>query len=480
MPTVKTKKNKVEFKEYKRENGYIKIDEKEKKLINDFCVDYSLFIGKAKTEREFHDDAISMLKEKGFKEASYYEKAGLKLKAGDKIYYSAYGKTLIAFIIGKKPITEGMHIVGAHIDSPRIDIKQNPLYENSQIAYLDTHYYGGIKKYQWLTIPLALHGVIVRKDGSKVNIKIGEDEGDPVFCLTDLLPHLAQDQMRKTLAEGIEGENLDILIGSIPINSKDEKEKVKANILKILAEKYKIAEEDFLSSELEIVPAGKPRDLGLDRSMILAYGQDDRVCAYTGIKAMVNMSEIPQYTSCLILADKEEIGSYGATGMGSNFFENVCAETVNLCIENYNELYLKRTLANSWMLSADVNSLFDPLFPSVSEKKNTAFLNHGICVTKYTGSRGKSASSDANAEFMAQIRRIFDSAKVVWQTGELGKVDQGGGGTIAHYMARYGMQVIDCGVGLLSMHAPMEVASKLDIYMAYKAYLAFMKDNRKQ
>ncbi|GAB4033366.1 MAG: aminopeptidase [Elusimicrobiota bacterium] len=479
MPATKTKKNKTEIQEYKRENGYSKLDEKEKSRINEFCAGYSVFLGKAKTEREFHDDAVAALMEKGFQEASYYEKAGLKLKSGDKIYYSAYGKTLIAFVIGKKPITEGMHIVGAHIDSPRIDIKQNPLYENSEMAYLDTHYYGGIKKYQWLTIPLALHGVIIKKNGAKVNVCIGENETDPVLCLTDLLPHLAQDQMKKTLAEGIEGENLDVLIGSIPLNSKDKKEKVKANMLKILADKYKISEEDFLSAELEIVPAAKPRDLGLDRSMILGYGHDDRVCAYTGLKAMLDMKDIPQYTSCLILADKEEIGSYGATGMGSNFFENVCAETVNLCMENYSELSLKRALANSWMLSADVNSLFDPLFPSVSEKKNTAFMNYGICVTKYTGSRGKSASSDANAEFMAQVRRIFDSNKVIWQTGELGKVDQGGGGTIAHYMARYGMQVIDCGVGLLSMHAPMETAGKLDIYMAYRAYLSFLKDARK-
>ncbi|NLI10379.1 MAG: aminopeptidase [Elusimicrobia bacterium] len=479
MPATKTKNNQKSVLEYKRENGYLKIDEKEKKSISEFCSAYSLFLGEAKTEREFHDEAVKLLEGKGFRNAEILKKENAKLKAGDKVYYSAYGKTLIAFIIGKKPLTEGFNIVGAHIDSPRIDIKQNPLYENSEMAYLDTHYYGGIKKYQWLTIPLALHGVVVKKNGSKVNIKIGEESSDPVLCLTDLLPHLAQDQMKKSLAEGVEGENLDILIGSEPLKDKDKKEKVKARILKILSEKYKISEEDFLSAELEIVPAAKPRDLGLDRSMILGYGHDDRVCAYTGLKAALDLKEIPQYSSCLILADKEEIGSYGATGMGSNFFENVCAETLNFCSQSYSELDLKRALANSWMLSADVNSLFDPLFPSVSEKKNTAFLNYGICVTKYTGSRGKSASSDANAEFMAQIRRIFDSNKVIWQTGELGKVDQGGGGTIAHYMARYGMQVIDCGVGLLSMHAPMEVAGKLDIYMAYKAYLAFLKDARK-
>ncbi len=479
MPATKTQKKQKISLEYKRENGYFRIEDRELKNINEFCSAYSVFLGEAKTEREFHDEAVKLLEEKGFRSFESYRKENAKLNPGDKIYYSSYGKTLIAFIIGKKTLTEGFNIVGAHIDSPRIDIKQNPLYENSEMAYLDTHYYGGIKKYQWLTIPLALHGVVVKKNGSKVSIKIGEDQNDPVLCLTDLLPHLAQDQMKKSLAEGVEGENLDILVGSQPLKDKEKKEKVKAHILKILSDKYKISEEDFLSAELEIVPAAKPRDLGLDRSMILGYGHDDRVCAYTSLKAALDIKDIPQYSSCLILADKEEIGSYGATGMGSNFFENVCAETINLTSSSYSELDLKRALANSWMLSADVNSLFDPLFPSVSEKKNTAFINHGICVTKYTGSRGKSASSDANAEFMAQIRRIFDANKVVWQTGELGKVDQGGGGTIAHYMARYGMQVIDCGVGLLSMHAPMEAAGKLDIYMAYKAYLAFLKDARK-
>lgn len=479
MPATKTQKKQKASLEYKRENGYFKVEDREIKNIHDFCAAYSIFLGEAKTEREFHDEAVKLLRENGFENFDSYKKENAKLNPGDRIYYSSYGKTLIAFIIGKKPLAEGFNILGAHIDSPRIDIKQNPIYENSEMVYLDTHYYGGIKKYQWLTIPLAIHGVVVKKNGLKVAIKIGEDSNDPVFCLTDLLPHLAQDQMKKSLADGVEGENLDILVGSQPLKDNQNKEKVKAHILNILSDKYKISEEDFLSAELEIVPAAKPRDLGLDRSMILGYGHDDRVCAYTCLKAAIDLKDIPQYSSCIILTDKEEIGSYGATGMGSNFFENVCAETINLCSSSYNELYLKRALANSWMLSADVNSLFDPLFPSVSEKKNTAFINHGVCVTKYTGSKGKSASSDANAEFMAQIRRIFDSNKIVWQTGELGKVDQGGGGTIAHYMARYGMQVIDCGVGLLSMHAPMEVAGKLDIYMAYKAYLAFLKDARK-
>lgn len=474
---TKIKKENLNKKDiyYQRKNGWSVIDEKEKMKVENFSKDYMEFMSVSKTEREFHDNSIKFLEEKGFRKLSDYN----NIKAGDKIYVSNYGKTLFAFIIGKKDLIEGMHIVGAHIDSPRIDIKQNPLYENSEIAYLDTHYYGGIKKYQWLTIPLAIHGVIIKKNGEKVNINIGESETDPVFCITDLLPHLAQSQMKKSLSEAVEGENLDLIIGSVPSKDKDAKEKVKHNILNILKQKYSITEEDFLSAELEVVPALKPREVGLDRSLILAYGHDDKVCGYTALKAFSDINNIPEYTSCLILADKEEIGSYGATGMGSNSFENACSEIVNLYYGNYNEINLKRTLKNSWMLSADVNAVFDPLFPSVSEKKNTAFINYGICVTKYTGARGKSGASDANAEFVAEIRRIFDSNNVIWQTGELGKVDEGGGGTIAHYLARYGMQVIDCGVGLMSMHAPMELASKLDIYMAYKAYFYFYMDKRK-
>ena len=478
MPVKTMKKAKASL-EYSRKNGYQTIDAKETAQMQEISKLYMDFLKNGKTEREFHDLAVVLLEQNGYKNIEDFKKNGLRLKAGDRVYSSCYGKTLLAFIMGKKNLENGMHIVGAHIDSPRIDVKQNPLYENSEIAYLDTHYYGGIKKYQWLTIPLAIHGVVIKKNGQVVKITIGENETDPVFCISDLLPHLAQDQMKKTLAEGVDGENLDLIVGSFPLNSKDKKEKVKANILKILNEKYSITEEDFLSAELEIVPAAAPREMGLDRSMILAYGHDDKVCGYTSLKAIIDVKEIPEYTYCLILADKEEIGSYGATGMGSNFFQNACAELLNLASAPYNELILKRMLTNSWMLSADVNSLFDPLFPAVSEKKNTAFLNYGICVTKYTGARGKSGSSDANAEFMAHIRRVFDSNKVVWQTGELGKVDQGGGGTIAHYMARYGMQVVDCGVGLLSMHAPMEVAGKMDVYMAYKAYRAFLKDKRK-
>ena len=460
---------------YKRKNGWSVVNDKEKKEIDLFSKEYMNFLYNSKTEREFHDNAVNFLKDKGFKDISEFK----SLKTGDRIYLSSYGKTLFAFIIGEKDLSLGMHIVGSHIDSPRIDIKQNPLYENSELAYLDTHYYGGIKKYQWLTIPLAIHGVFVKKNGEKIKVSIGDNDGDPVFCITDLLPHLAQNQMKKILSEAVEGENLDLLVGSIPSDDKDAKEKVKDNILRILKEKYSITEDDFLSAELEIVPALKPRELGFDRSLILAYGHDDKVCGYTAMRAFADINSIPEYTSCLILADKEEIGSYGATGMGSNSFENACSEIVNLYYGNYNEINLKRMLKNSWMLSADVNSAFDPLYPSVSEKKNTAFINYGVCVTKYTGSRGKSGASDANAEFVAEIRRIFDTNGVVWQTGELGKVDEGGGGTIAHYLARYGMQVIDCGTALLSMHAPMEVASKLDIYMTYKAYFYFYLDKRK-
>ncbi|MEF3279744.1 MAG: aminopeptidase [Elusimicrobiota bacterium] len=473
---TKTKKINNKGISYERVNGWDVVSSKEVESIESFSKDYMAFISISKTEREFHDNSIKILKENGFKDISEFE----SLKQGDKVYISNYGKTLFAFIIGKKDLSDGMQIVGAHVDSPRIDIKQNPLYENSEIAYFDTHYYGGIKKYQWLTIPLAIHGVVVKKTGEKVNIRIGENENDPVFCITDLLPHLAQNQMKKTLSEAVEGENLDLLIGSIPVKDKKAKERVRKNILNILNEKYNITESDFLSAELEIVPAYNPKEVGFDKSMILAYGHDDRVCAYTAMMGFIRAGSgnTPEYTSSLILADKEEIGSYGATGMGSNSFENACSEIINLYYGSYNEINLKRMLKNSWMLSADVNAVLDPLFPSVSEKKNSAFINYGICITKYTGSKGKAGASDANAEFVAQIRRIFDSNKVVWQTGELGKVDEGGGGTIAHYMARYGMQVLDCGVGLMSMHAPMELASKLDIYMAYKAYFSFYKDRR--
>lgn len=473
MKTVS--KEKVNITLYERKNGWSLINNKEKADIEVFSKEYIDFIGKVKTEREFHDMTIKLLEEKGFKSIDKFK----KLSVGDKFYISEYGKTVFAFIVGKKEPQEGMHIVGSHIDSPRIDIKQNPLYEDkSGLCYLDTHYYGGIKKYQWLAQPLSLHGVVVKKNAEKINIVIGENENEPVFCITDLLPHLAQNQMKKTLSDAVEGEKLDILVGSIPLNDNDIKAKVKANILKILKDKYDISETDFLSAEIEAVPAFKPRELGLDKSMIIAYGHDDRSCAYSALKAFVEI-ENPFYTSCLILADKEEIGSYGATGMASNLFEYGVSEFIEKYYGNYSDIKTKKALKNSWMLSADVNSLFDPLYPTVSEEKNTAFINCGVCITKYTGRGGKSGASDANAEFLAHIRRIFDSNGVVWQTGELGKVDEGGGGTIAHYLARYGMQVVDCGVGLLSMHAPYEVVSKFDLYMTYKAYFSFYKDLRR-
>ncbi len=464
---------------YAPKNGYERATPADLKHCEEINKAYMEYIGKAKTEREANDEAILLLEAAGFRDMRDYEVSGTKLVPGDKVYRSSEGKTLMALVIGRQPFEAGMHIVGGHTDSPRIDLKQNPLYENGGLALLDTHYYGGIKKYQWVTIPLALHGVFVKPDGKKVSLSIGEDPSDPVFCITDLLPHLAADQYKKSLSEGIPGEGLDVVAGSVPTSEKDRKEKFKYNVLKLLNSKYGVKEEDFLSAELEIVPAGKPREVGFDRSMVLAYGHDDRVCAYAGLKALLDLKGVPEYTACVLLCDKEEIGSVGATGMASNLFENAASELLNLTSASYSELALKRGLQNSWMLSADVNALFDPMFPSVSDKKNSAMLNHGVCVTKYTGARGKSGSSDASAEFLAHIRRIFDRNGVVWQTGELGKVDQGGGGTIAQFMARYGMKVVDCGVGLFSMHAPMELAGKLDIYMAYKGYLAFMKDGRK-
>jgi len=422
---------------------------------------------------------VKLLETAGFKDLDALIARQSPLKPGDKIFRSCAGKTLMAAVMGKEPLEKGLHIVGGHTDSPRLDVKQNPLYESGEMALLDTHYYGGIKKYQWVAMPLALHGVFVKPDGRKIRVAIGEEPGDPVFCITDLLPHLGQDQMKKTLAEGIEGENLDVLVGSRPSRDKGAKDKIKLRVLEILHERYGVTEEDFLSAELEFVPAGPPREAGLDRSLIIGYGQDDRVCAFTALKALLDLAGAPEYAACVLLCDKEEIGSYGATGMQSNFFENTISEMVGLCGGQYSELVLKRSLNNSWMISADVNATFDPLFASVSEKKNAAMLNQGTCLTKYTGARGKSGANDSNAEFVAEIRRIFAKSDVVWQAAELGKVDQGGGGTIACLMARYGMNVVDCGVAILSMHAPWEVSGKFDVYMTYKGFLAFMKDKRR-
>lgn len=432
---------------------------------------YKTYLDKGKTERECIREAVSMAEAAGYRNLNDVIANKESLKTGDKVYAVCMEKSIALFQIGEEPLENGMNILGAHVDSPRIDVKQNPLYEAGELSYLDTHYYGGVKKYQWVTIPLAIHGVVVKKDGTKVEVVIGEDEKDPVFVITDLLIHLAQEQLEQKASKVIEGEKLDLLIGNQPLKG-EEKEAVKANVLRLLKEKYDVEEEDFLSAELEIVPAGKARDCGLDRSMILAYGQDDRVCAYTSLLAMLEMDNLKK-TACCLLVDKEEIGSVGATGMHSRFFENVVAELLNTLGE-YSDLKVRKALANSKMLSSDVSAAFDPMFESVFEKKNTAYFGHGLVFNKYTGSRGKSGSNDANAEYVAYLRRILDQNQVTFQTAELGRVDVGGGGTIAYILANYGMDVIDSGVAVLSMHAPWEVTSKADVYEAYRGYKAFL------
>ena len=456
--------------------AWTKVKDEEK--LNAFAEDYKAFLNRSKTERECVLTSVELAEAAGFVNLKDILRSGTVLKAGDRVYRNWMNKSLLAFIVGSKPIEEGMNILGAHIDSPRLDVKQNPLYEDTGLAYLDTHYYGGIKKYQWVALPLALHGVVVRKDGTRIPVVVGEDAGDPVFCISDLLPHLAQEQMEKKAAKIIEGEALDLIIGGRPVaeNGKDEKKKkepVKENILALLKEKYSIDEEDFLSAELEVVPAGQARDLGFDRSMILGYGHDDRCCAYPSLRALTDFTGVPDYTLCCILTDKEEIGSVGATGMASHFFENVTAEFL-AALGNSSELTLRRTLLESRMLSSDVSAGFDPGYSSAFEKNNAAYLGRGICFNKYTGSRGKSGSNDANAEFMAMIRRILDDAEVCFQTAELGRVDLGGGGTIAYLCSKYGMNVIDSGLPVLSMHAPWEVISKVDLYEGYRCYNAFL------
>ena len=432
---------------------------------------YKKYLDAGKTERECTREAVRMAKDAGYRNFADVIAQGEVLKAGDKVYAVCMDKSIALFQIGEEPLENGMNILGAHVDSPRIDVKQNPLYEAGELSYLDTHYYGGVKKYQWVTIPLAIHGVVVKNDGTKVEVVIGEDEKDPVFVITDLLIHLAQEQLEQKASKVIEGEKLDLLIGNKPLKG-EEKEAVKANVLKLLNEKYGIEEEDFLSAELEIVPAGKARDCGLDRSMILAYGQDDRVCAFTSLLAMLETEDVKK-TACCLLVDKEEIGSVGATGMHSRFFENIVAELLN-AMGDYSDLKVRRALANSKMLSSDVSAAFDPMFESVFEKKNTAYFGHGLVFNKYTGSRGKSGSNDANAEYMAYLRRVLGKHNVTFQTAELGRVDVGGGGTIAYILANYGMDVIDSGVAVLSMHAPWEVTSKADVYEAYRGYKAFL------
>ena len=460
-----------------RRNAWLSYTEAEEKELEQVAKAYRNFLNVGKTERECVTQIIREARAAGYESLEEKTAKGEKLKAGDKVYTVGMKKIIALFHIGQDDISEGMNILGAHIDSPRLDVKQNPLYEDTDLAYLDTHYYGGVKKYQWVTLPLAIHGVVVKKDGSTAEVNIGEDEDDPIVYITDLLIHLAGKQMQKKAAEVIEGENLDILIGSRPLKDLEDdkkKEAVKQNVLNILKEKYAIEEEDFLSAELEIVPAGKARELGFDRSMILSYGQDDRVCAFTSLDAMLAV-DAPKRTSCCLLVDKEEIGSVGATGMRSRFFENSLAEVMALTGE-YQELTLRRALKNSKMLSSDVNAGFDPLYAASFDKKNASYCGSGMVISKYTGSRGKSGSNDANAEYLAQLRNIFDQNHAHYQTAELGKVDAGGGGTIAYIAALYGMNVIDCGVAVLSMHAPWEVTSKADVYEAQKCYVAFLQN----
>ncbi len=467
-----------------RKNVWNTYDLKTQKACDTFAEEYIRFLNEGKTERECIDRIVNDAEAEGYIELSEAVREGKKLAAGDKVYSVWMNKSIVLFEIGTEPFEHGLNILGAHIDSPRLDVKQNPLYEDSSIAYLDTHYYGGIKKYHYVAQPLALHGVVVKKDGSTVVLSIGEDEDDPVFFVSDILIHLAQQQLEKTGAKVVEGEDLDLIIGSSPVvidadkkkeDGQDEKkDAVKEAILKILKRDYGIEEADFESAELEIVPAGKAREAGFDRSMILAYGQDDRVCAYPSMRAIFEAKKIKR-TSCCLLVDKEEIGSVGATGMRSHFFENALAEVMNLA-GCYSELALRRTLANSCMLSSDVSAAYDPLYASFFEKKNAAFMGSGLVFNKFTGSRGKSGSNDANAEFIAHLRGIFDDASVCTQTAELGKVDIGGGGTIAYILALYGMNVIDSGVAVLNMHAPYEATSKADLYEAFRAYKAFLEN----
>lgn len=453
------------------QNVWASYTEEDLKQVFDYAERYRTFISDNKTERECVRDLVKKAEVAGYTNLETAIKSETALKAGDKVYANYKDKTLILFCIGEKPLTEGLNLLGAHLDSPRLDLKPNPLYEDTDLAMLKTHYYGGVKKYQWVALPLALHGTVAKKDGSLVNIVIGEDESDPVLGISDLLIHLAKDQMQKKMSEAIAGEDLNICLGSIPLKG-EEKNKVKANILNLLYEKYGIVEEDFVSAEIEIVPAGKARDYGLDRSMIIGYGQDDRVCAYASFEAQLEVTK-PQKTTVTVLVDKEEIGSVGASGMHSQFFENMVAEVINLT-GDYSDLKLRRTLAHSKMLSSDVTAGFDPNYASVLEKNNSAYFGKGVVFMKYTGSRGKSGSNEAHAEFVAELRRIMADHHVTWQTAELGKIDQGGGGTIAYILANYGMDVIDCGVPVHSMHAPWEVTSKADLYEMRKAYIAFL------
>lgn len=456
-----------------RKNAWTTYEGKDLVELTALTEDYKEFLSNGKTERECVKQSVALAKKAGYQNLEELIAKKTPLKPGDKVYRTWMEKAIVLFQLGKEPLEMGLNILGAHIDSPRLDLKQNPLYEDTEMVLLDTHYYGGVKKYQWVTLPMALHGVVVKKDGTKVEICIGEKEDEPVVGVTDLLIHLAGKQMEKKANVVVEGEDLNVLIGSRPFKDED-KDAVKKQMLALLKEEYGIEEEDFLSAEIEVVPAGKARDFGLDRSMVMSYGQDDRVCAYTSLAAMLKV-EAPRRTACCILVDKEEIGSVGATGMHSHFFENTVAEILALSGE-YNDLVLRRVLQNSHMLSSDVSAAFDPNYPGVMEKKNAAYFGKGLVLNKYTGARGKSSSNDANPEFIAKLRKIFDDDQIAFQTAELGKVDAGGGGTIAYIPAAYGMNVIDCGVAVLSMHAPWEITSKSDIYEVEKGYEAFLKN----
>ncbi len=454
---------------YRRDNAWDRMGSGERSAAQAFCEKYKRFLGSAKTEREAVAAAQVHLVEAGFRPLP----DTAMLRPGDKVYTVNRRKALIASVIGKNPAASGFNIIGAHIDSPRLDLKPQPLYEEDGLALLKTHYYGGIKKYQWLSVPLAMHGVVIKGDGTAVSVVIGEKPGEPVFTVADLLPHLAKDQMDKKMADAVPGESLNVLMGGIPVGAVDLKDRFKLAVLERLNKLYGIVEEDLISAEIELVPAWMPADVGLDSSFVGGYGQDDRVCVYTALRAVAEMG-VPERTALVVLADKEEIGSAGNTGMESSFFVNATAEIVSRCLPGYNELALRRVLSHSRALSADVNAALDPNYGEVFEKANAARLGGGVVLTKYTGSRGKYATSDAHAEVMADIRRLFNSAGVVWQTGELGKVDQGGGGTIAHIMASHDMDVLDCGVALQGMHSTFEIASKADVYMAYKGYKAFL------
>lgn len=459
-----------------RASAWKHYDQADLERLEQISADYRKYLDNGKTERECTAETIEMAKAAGYISLNDAISAGRQLSAGDKVYVNVMGKAAMLFHMGEKPLEEGINIVGAHIDSPRIDVKQNPFYEDSGMAYADTHYYGGIKKFHWVARALALHGVVVKKDGTLVNVVIGEDANDPVVGISDLLIHLAGSQMQKHASEAVAGENLDIILCGKPLDG-EEKDAVKAGLLKILKERYDIEEEDMLSAEIEAVPADKTRDFGLDRSMLLGYGHDDRVCAFASVKAILSLQN-PLYTCCCLLSDKEEIGSVGATGARAMYFENAMAELIALTGE-FSELKLRRALANSRMLSCDVSAGFDPLYADAFEKKNAAIMGNGVCYNKFTGSHGKSGSNDANAEYIGRLRKIMDDNNVTWQTAELGKVDVGGGGTIAYICALYGMEVIDSGVPVLSMHAPLEIINKADLYEAVKAYAAFMTDASK-